>query len=268
MGSTGNMGRALAVTIPVTFYLFLEHRKSDLTKIFLIAMIVAQFYGIIVAMSRTPWYALLIALFLMQIFYPQFRKVFLAIVFAAAIGLVATWDQVSQSQVANRVNDDNSTLEGREARWASATAMWRRKPIYGWGYGWYERDSGKFRTDGGRTSFEAIESDFLNVLVSAGLVGLVPYILFITAIIVNAMRLFFKARAPDWPGFVKSETIVVCGAVLAVLLICSYTQVNTQPVIKLIVFSVAGATVGSHEYLLRRKIENVNTPTRLRPNMM
>ena len=33
MGSPGTMGRALAATIPVTFYLFLERKRSDIGKL-------------------------------------------------------------------------------------------------------------------------------------------------------------------------------------------------------------------------------------------
>jgi hypothetical protein len=66
MGSSGTMGRILAFTIPVTFYIFLEYAKTFRFKALLSLMLFFQFWGIIAAMSRTPWYALLSALFVMQ----------------------------------------------------------------------------------------------------------------------------------------------------------------------------------------------------------
>ncbi|KPL25204.1 MAG: hypothetical protein AMJ93_00800 [Anaerolineae bacterium SM23_84] len=251
MGGSGEMGRALATAIPVTFYLFLEYKKTDIRKILLAGMLVAQFYGIVVAMSRTPWYALLIALFIMQFFYPQFRKVFFIIVLVAAILIWATWDQVSESKAASRINDKGSTLEGRQERWRAGYNMWRVKPIRGWGFGRYAEESGRFRTDGNRRNFVAVENDYLYTLVGSGLIGFLPYLLFLLTPLVNSLRLFFRTRSPDWSGFIKTETIAVYWAVILCLTIASYTARQVQPALKLMVFAVAGAVVGTHEHWLR-----------------
>jgi O-antigen ligase len=250
MGSTGNMGRALAACIPVTFYLFLERKKNDIGRILLIVMLIAQFYGIYVAMARAPWYALLLGLFIMQFFYPRFRRLFYVIVFVAAIVLWATWDQVSEGDAADRVNDKASTLEGREVRWQAGYNMWRVKPIRGWGFGRYKEESGRFRTDGESRNCSAIENDYLYILVGSGLIGFLPYLTFLLAPLVNSLRLFFKARALDWSGFIKPETLTVYWAVILCLAITSYSAIQTQVVIKLMTFAVVGAVVGTHEHLL------------------
>jgi O-antigen ligase len=252
-GGTGKLGRALAAAIPVTFYLFLERKRTDICKILLAGMLVFQFYGIYIAMARAPWYALLLSLFIMQFFYPQFRKVFFVIALVAAIVLWATWDQVNESQAAERINDKVSTLEGREARWQAGYHMWRVKPIQGWGFGWYEKESGRFRTDGDSRNFRAIENDYLYTLVGSGLIGFLPYLAFLLAPLVNSLRLFFRARAPDWSGFIKPETLTVYWAVILCLAITSYTAIaaQQQPAIRMMTFAVAGAVVGTHELSLR-----------------
>ena len=250
-GSTGIMGRALAAAIPVTFYLFLERKRTDICKILLAGMLVAQFYGIYIAMARAPWYSLLLALFIMQFFYPQFRKVFVVIALVTAVVLWTTWDQVSESDAANRVNDKVSTLEKRDARWQAGYNMWRAKPIRGWGFDRYERESGRFRTDGESKNFTAIENDYLYILVGSGLVGFLPYLTFLLAPLVNSMRLFFRARAPDWSGFIKPETIVIYWAVILCLAITSYSAKPARSDVKLMTFAVAGAVVGTHELSLR-----------------
>jgi O-antigen ligase len=251
MGSTGNMGRALAAAIPVTFYLFLERKKKDIARILLIVMLVAQFCGIYVTMTRAPWYSLLLALFIMQFFYPKFRRLFYVIVFVAAIALWATWDQVVESNAADRVNDKVSTLEGRDVRWQAGFNMWRAKPIQGWGFGRYQEESGRFRTDGESRNCSAVENDYLYILVGSGLIGFLPYLIFLLVPLVNSLRLFFKARAPDWSGFIRPETLTVYWAVILCLLITSYSAIQTQAVIKLMTFAVAGAVIGTHEHLLR-----------------
>jgi O-antigen ligase len=249
-GGTGKLGRALAAAIPVTFYLFLERKRTDICKILLAGMLVFQFYGIYIAMARAPWYALLLSLFIMQFFYPQFRKVFFVIALVAAIVLWATWDQVSESQAADRINDETSTLEGREERWQAGYNMWRVKPIQGWGFGRYQTESGRFRTDGGSRNFGSVENDYLDILVGSGLIGFLPYLIFLLAPLVNSLRLFLRVRAPDWSGFIKLETLTIYWAVILCLAITSYSATHPRPYVKLMTFAVAGAVVGTHEALL------------------
>lgn len=251
LGRSGNFARVFISTIPITFYLFFES-KSVIRKALLVGMLVAQAFGIFITYNRTSWIALLVGLFILQFFYPRFRKVYLVIVVVSAVVLWVTWDQVNESAVVEeRVNSKVSTLEGREARWAAGYNMWRVKPIRGWGFGRYEERSGRFRTDGERRNFLAIENDYLHILIGSGLVGLAPYLLFLLAPLVNSLRLFYRARASDWPGFVKPATIAVYWVVLLAFAIGSYTQKQTQPVVKMIPFALAGAVIGSHEHWLR-----------------
>jgi O-antigen ligase len=153
--------------------------------------------------------------------------------------------------VNERVNSKVSTLEGRQARWAAGYNMWLAKPVWGWGFGQYEEQSGRFRTDGMHTNLSAIENDFLHILVGSGLIGFLPYLLFLLIPLVNSLRLFFKARAPDWSGFIEPQIVVVYWAVILSFLIGSYTQIQTRSIVKLLPFALAGAVVGTHERWLR-----------------
>ena len=251
-GGTGSMGRALAIAIPVTFYLFLESKGPPVQRLFLGAMLVAQSGGILVAMSRTPWYSLLIALFVMQFAYPRFRRLFLAILCVSAVLLVVFWDQVAVSDVAARVTDRVSTLEGRQTRWEAGLRMWLARPVRGWGFGRYEEVSGRYRSDGLRANLSAIENDYLYVLVGSGLIGFVPYLLVLAVPLLASLRLFLRARLGGRSGFITQEMIAVYWAVMLSYLIGSFTARDTQPGLRLMVFAVAGAVVGTHEYLLRR----------------
>jgi O-antigen ligase len=250
-GATGKMGRAVATTIPITFYLFLERKRESAKKILLVAMLAAQFYGLVVAMSRTPWYALLLALFVMQLFYSQFRKLFIGIVIVAALVLWATWGQVTESQVAERVNDKVSTLEGRQNKWQTAYSMWRAKPIRGWGFGRFSLESERFRTDEQSRQMNNPHNDYLYILVGSGLVGFLPYLAFLLLPLVKSLYLYLKVRSPDWSGFVKVGTISVYWGVMLVLLVTSFTATQNEPVIRMMAFAVAGAVVGTHEDTLR-----------------
>ena len=251
LGRSSNFARVLVSSIPITFYLFLQ-RKSVIWKTLLVGMLAIQAYGIFLTYNRTSWYALLISLFIIQLFYLRFRKVFFVIVFVAAIALWATWEQVNESAVVNeRVKSEVSTLEGREARWEAGYDMWRAKPIQGWGFGQYQRESWRFRTDGKSGNFYAIENDYLHILVASGLIGFLPYLLFLLTPLVYSLRLFFRARRPGWSGFVKPETITIYWGVILSFAITSFTQIQTQPIVSMLPFALAGAVIGTHEHWLR-----------------
>jgi O-antigen ligase len=259
LGKPGEFGRVFTASIPVTFYLFFES-KAIKGKLLLVGMLVIQAYGIFLTYNRTSWYALLFSLFILQLFYPQFRKMFFIIVFVAVVALWATWDQVNESAVVEeRLNEKTENFNGRTPRWEAGMNMWKAKPIRGWGFGWYQRESGRFRTDGDPRNFRSIESDYLHILVGSGLIGFVPYLLFLVVPLINSLRLFFRARAPDWPGSVKPETIAVYWCIIISFAMGSYTQILTQPIVKMLLAITAGAIVGSHEYLLYRSKTKVSS---------
>jgi O-antigen ligase len=251
---TGNFGRVFLSTIPVTFYLFFEN-KSGLRKMLLVGALVVQFYGMFLTYNRTSWYALMIGLFILQVFYPQFRKAYIVLVCVAAIVLWITWDQVTDSAVVQeRVNSKVSTLDDRELRWKTAENMWKEKPIQGWGFEGYRKESGRFRIDDGRgMNWKSPENDFWFILVGSGLIGFLPYFIFLLAPFINSLRLFFQARAPDWSGFIKPETIAIYWVSIICYAIGSYTQTQNVAIVKMIPFAMAGAIIGTHQHWLQRR---------------
>jgi O-antigen ligase len=180
---------------------------------------------------------------------------------------LATWDQVNDSAVVQeRVNSKVSTLEGREGRWQAGYNMWRAQPIRGWGFDQYEKESGRFRTDGEPWNYNAVENDYLYIMVGSGLIGFLPYLIFLLAPLINSLRLYFRARAPDWSGYIKPETIGIYWVVIIGYAVGSYTQMQNVPIVKMLAFAIAGAVVGTHQYLLRRTPEH--SVQQLRPTII
>jgi len=255
-GSAGAMGRALAMCIPVTLHLFLENNARRARKLLLAGMLAIQCYSIVITMTRAPWLSLLIALFFMQLFDKRFRRLFIIIAIISAIMLGLTWERVSQSTVATRLNDETSTVEGRQARWNAGWNMWLARPIRGWGVGRFEQQSWRFRTDGGNARLNAPENDYLVVMISSGLLGLLPYLGVILIPLVDGLRLIAQARSFQrqdlpWPGFVKVETLAVACAVTICFLVYSFSAANVIAGTKLILLVITGTVIGSHEHLLR-----------------
>ena len=84
----------------------------------------------------------------------------------------------------------------------------------------------------------------------SGLVGFVPYLLFLLAPLINSIRLFFRARAPDWSGFITPELITIYWCVVISYALGSYTQEQTEAIVKMLPFALAGAVVGTHIHWL------------------
>jgi O-antigen ligase len=256
-GSAGAMGRMLAMCIPVTFHLFLESKARGMTKLVLAAMLAIQGYSLVVCMCRAPWYSLLVALFVMQLFDKRFRKLFVAIAIVGVLLVGLTWNRVSESNVAARLNDETSTYEGREARWITGFNMWRARPIRGWGFGKFEREAWRFRTDSLGQRLRAPENDYLVVAIGSGLLGLLPYLGVLLIPLWYSLRLVGRIRSLrrqglPWPGFVKTETLGLLAALIVCFLVFSFSAANVIAGTKLVLLTLGGAIAGSHEHLLRR----------------
>jgi O-antigen ligase len=207
-------------------------------------------------MTRAPWLSVLAALLFWQFFDKRFRRLFIVVAILAAIIIGLTWEQVTQSTVATRLSDETSTYEGRQARWQAGWNMWLTRPLRGWGFGQYEREAWRFRTDGGNTRLNAPENDYLVVMIGSGLIGLLPYLGVLLVPLVEGIRLIAQARSHrrrgvPWAGFVKVEALAMACAITIAYLSYSFAASNVVAGTKLILCVVAGAVVGSHEHLLR-----------------
>ena len=254
IGGTGAMGRVLATTIVVSLYLIAEHR-SAWWKTFLMGGLVLQFGGLLVTFSRTPMIALFLALIILQIVFPQFRKAFVVLAILGTIFVAANWERLQNSDIGQqRISEGTDDAGGRLTRWSTGLNMWKDKPIRGWGTDKFSRFSSHYRTDGSRREFDAVENDFLFILIGTGLIGFLPYLLFLLIPFFKSFRLFVRARAPDWKGFITYKEIVLYWTVLLILFIGSMTSKNTDVVVKYLPFVIVGAIIGTHvEYISRRE---------------
>ena len=251
LGSTGSMGRVLSGLLPVAIYLALEARQSTV-RILLLLIVAVISGGLLVTLSRTPILAALIAIFILQFAYPRFRQFFIVGGLVVALVLGTNWSRIQDTELAEDRLSDVDNFNGRTPRWTAGLNMWQVNPIRGWGADAYGEQSGNFRTDGRRDDFDAIESEYLHILVSSGLLGFVPYMLFLLLPLWMSVQLLRRARAPDWAGFITPRAIALYWSVLLTLLLAMATANTASNIVKLMPFVVAGAVIGSHEHWLRR----------------
>ena len=249
--SSASFGRVLVTTTLASVHLFYRER-GGWRRWWLLAAVVFQCLGLFLSLNRTSWVAFLFGMVVLQFGYPRLRRWLAGGTVLALVLLGAFHRPVADSVlVQGRVLYNLKTLNGRLPRWQTSFEMWKAKPLFGWGFGKFEEHSGRFRRDGQSENFGGPESDYFLILVAAGLVGFVPHVLSLSMPWFFSLCLFFRARAPDWRGFVNAEAIVVYWAILCGLLLNSLTVVQTQSVVRGLVFTVAGAVVGTHERWLR-----------------
>ncbi len=232
--SPTSFGRVLGIGIPFNFYLFLEERRSGRRALYLFTLCM-MFGGLYVTYNRTSWIAALASLFLIQWFYPRLRRVFLVLLVVTSMALYINQDRLDDTAVATRVQSgDTGTLHGRTEGWNYAIQVWRRNPVFGHGYDQYRSIATRERA-----SDTAIESQYLHILVSAGLLGFLPYVLLLTLMPLSFVRPF---RSRDGP-IDRSLIVVFWGAHLSYL-INAITTTDGRIVTSALLFLLAGALSG------------------------
>lgn len=237
LGSPHVFGMAFNLAIPIAFYRLLKTpspTKKTMYGIALAILMVAMF----LTYKRTAWIAMLAGFTVIQFFYPQFRRLFYVLLLAFVVALALNWGDVNDSAVVTeRINYNTETLNGRTDRWEVAIDLWQQKPIAGQGYNQFANLSDHFK---------AIESHYLNILVSAGLLGFVPYLALMILILWVSIAQYQRTEAG---ALVPRELIVVFWGVFAAYLVSMYTVIMNNQLMHDMFFLLLGAIVGSQAHL-------------------
>lgn len=244
-----HFGALFSMAIPINFYLCLK-ASTRWEKWFYIVTLGILFAGLFLTYRRTAWIATMMSLFVIQGFYPQFRRLFitLLLIFLVVIGI--TWNSVSQSVVVTeRIGSKKSTIEGRTEGWNAALELWTRRPLFGYGFNTYStvaRERG--------IHDEAIENEYVEVLFSAGLVGFVPYITMFTLFLKDSVNIFrqLKKKGHNVAGiFVEQGLMVIFWGILLGYLVVYSTSEANNAFVSTAFYVLVGALVGSQAHYLR-----------------
>jgi O-antigen ligase len=213
-----------------------------------------QFGGLLVTFSRTPILTFLAGLLILQLFYPTLRRILIVLTLVVTLALAFNWQQIQQTQGVQERLDGIEDYNGRAARWQAGLSMWLEQPVRGWGMGRYAEWSGRFRADGSRQNIDAVESDYLLILVGAGLVGFAPYALYLFSATTGSLRLFVRRKWVEEHGFIRVGTIGLMWAVLLCFWVGSFFATNQFNILRILPFVLIGAIVGTHQPLLVRHL--------------
>ena len=234
-GSNVGFGRVFNMAIPILFYFYLK-APSPSRKMLFTVLLALVFGGMYITYKRTAWIAMVAVLFVMQLFYPQFRRLFILILIVVSIASALNWDRISTSTVyTDRVNSQKSTQEDRTSGWEHALEFWRRSPLLGHGYQQYRN-----LARSARYKDQAVESEYFEILVSSGLSGFLPYI---GLLLLMAYHGYQHYRGRIARSLADRDLVAVFWGILTGYTITIATSTVGELIISSMLFAVAGAII-------------------------
>ena len=238
-GSNVGFGRVLVMGIPINFYFYLK-TSSPARKAFWGICLALVFVGLFLTYKRAAWLAMVAVVFVMQFFYPQFRRLFIVLFIVVVIASALNWERISTSAVyTDRIHSQQSTSEGRTKGWEHALEFWAANPLLGRGFNQY----GELARAAGYRD-QAIESEYLKILVSAGLVGFLPYIGLLLLTAYDGLQ-HYRGRVTD--SLADRDLVAVFWGILTGYVIF----ISTSTVSHLMIFSLFCALAGAIIYARR-----------------
>lgn len=232
-------GAVFSLAIPVQFYLMIKAPTHN-SRVLAALMLAITTLGLFFTYKRTAWIATLASLMVIQFYFPRFRRVLLAIV--AVVGLVS-WmyaDQITDSAVATeRVGEGADTFNGRIELWQTAWDYIQREPWLG--YGLFASKN--------YTNLRAIESHYLWILLDAGLLGFIPYVLMFVLLIRLVLKLIHRAASCQTVTLADRDLFGILLGMLIAYLVSLSTVVMNNEYPHMLLFLALGAIAGSRTSL-------------------
>jgi O-antigen ligase len=235
LGGPHVFGLVFTMALPFAIQRCLESRQRARRMMYL-ALSGLFLVGLFLTYKRGAWLAAAASFLVMQFLYPRFRRFSLALLIAASVLLVFTGDQLGESEAAERWNDRLDTANGRTYRWEAAIELWRERPLFGYGFGQYDNLS----------EYNAAENFYLNILVSAGVVGLLPFLALLIFVGQYGAAIYRQSKRESSPTlFVGWETIGALGGSITSYLVKAFSGNMSAPLPNILAFLLIGAIVGS-----------------------
>jgi len=241
-GTTTTFGNLFNLLIPVALYFFLKARTVGKKAWYGLAFLV-MLAGVLLTYKRAVWLGAIVSFLIICWFYPQFRKLFVVILFVFSLGIAASWDTVSRSEVVtSRITgtDDWQDANGRTQRWEAGMEYWRQNPLFGAGYKIYKQGE-----------YEQVENLYIHLLASAGLVAFVPFVIMLLSTVRDSVDVF---RRLGKRMFVERNLITIFWGGFGAYWFMAYfgSGIEGHPISNYTLFVMMGAIVGSQVPLLGR----------------
>jgi O-antigen ligase len=207
LGNPATLAACVATAAPFVAMALVEARKGW-RKVVYSAVLLVMAAGVALCYNRAGWVAFVAGLLVMVPFYARFRKAFVPVFIAAAVGLVAFGGALmALPSVQERVLAQKP-IEYRSAVWGIALRVLADFPAAGVGQGYYARLYNRYARGADYQYFDpnnprvepSPHNSLLAIAVNGGLMVLLPYLGFLLAFVLSTWRFFRRTRERDLPG--------------------------------------------------------------------
>ncbi|WP_372774065.1 O-antigen ligase family protein [Mangrovibacterium sp.] len=210
-------GAMLVFFIPALFAMWRNQQLTRLVRMLSLFLLSVFSVALVFSYTRAAWLSLVVAIGVSGILWLKIRfrtvlvlgLVFVGIVFLFQDQLVERLETNKQESSAeleghlnsiSNVSTDASNVE-RLNRWSSAIAMFREKPLLGWGPGTYMFEYAPFQRTDLRTIISTnsadggnAHSEYLGPLAESGILGLGSFLLLVVLILRTGFRVYAQAE--------------------------------------------------------------------------
>ena len=272
LGNPAFIAVCIGAALPWAWYLFLTARRRRFEYLLAAAPMMA---GIYFCMNRSGWVGAVVALTTMGILVRRFRRVFVLMLLVAGILAGIYWALIITSSAVRERLSAQGPIEYRQEAWPIAWEMVKDNPLFGVGYENYRHLYKRYgRWDIYLRAEPSPHNTYLWVLVTAGLVAFVPFMLFLLAVASSALGVW--RRGVIWerhrtlaPGEADSGSEHLLDADLAGTFLASISAILVPALVmdifaasyhNMLLFLVIGAFFGAMPERPRRRQRHASVP--------
>lgn len=227
-------GAIVALILPLAVGLYLYKKHNPLIQLTLISLILIIVVGLVLSYTRAAWLSILGSIGIAFVLYYKVSwKPIAAIAGVALVLVLIRWDQIQMElernkyehttesfderlQSAANISTDASNLE-RINRWSCAIAMFKERPIMGYGPGTYAFEYAPFQRPENLTIISTnfgdmgnAHSEYLGALAETGFIGMLSFIAVVAAIFYTGITLYHRLPKEN-----KDDRIIVLSTIMA-----------------------------------------------------
>ena len=227
-------GAIVALILPLAVGLYFYKKHNPLVQMTLITLIVIILIGLVLSYTRAAWLSVLGSIGLALVLYYKISwKPIAVLAGAGLIVVLIRWDQIQMElernkyehtteafderlQSAANISTDASNLE-RINRWSCAIAMFKERPIMGYGPGTYAFEYAPFQRPENLTIISTnfgdmgnAHSEYLGALAETGFIGMLSLIGVVAAIFFTGITLYHRLPKEN-----KEDRIIVLSTIMA-----------------------------------------------------
>ncbi len=247
LGDPAYTAMALSIILPWTLretYM----SESALARIVHVVLILINLATLVILANRAGWLAALVVLLIMASFEKRWRWPLLLSLAASAAVLWMLRDSISQSYLIKERLTAQAPIVYRTHAWQVAIILWKRSPLIGIGY--YS-----FPWIGLREGFfprlkvfyiPSTENAFLDVLTSAGALGLALFLGVFAGMIRDLRQIYVKMTEDSE----RTVAYALIASMAAYAITGFFTNLTPAFFIQRLFFFLAGAIIGSLQPIL------------------